>query len=388
MTNIFTDISTMVHARAGCLVGQYAVTTPNMDYIVQPQLGQCEVILRSNMRFGLDDFTLWPQWFHPDLPHLPAVPSRPREQMNLQTPGIHCMWWEPKMTDFHHIVVPGAPSADFHRGLGTGFFRSREMDGMRDLYTSLQADVQETEFDTRFLWKVRLSDIRSTASFAHHAFRTLTGCPGTFDEKRLELAEFQRSWLELKGWANLHAFTKARAQRQEGAVTVEECVGCFVESGGAASEIRQLGIPVWWVRPKIEVVRAGLRIEKLTTSVVTPDCAVPKVCTTKGEGFPVIFRGVPRSLPYEHYAVQQQFGRIRPTVPVRANPGTAGSKQPVWSQPTTTLTALDMHRAHVPSVLRCEQQRSVGSILSAIPVRERGAPCKSSSLSHCSCHQA
>lgn len=54
-----------------------AITTPNHTFIPTPTIGLVDVRGRSDGNFGPDDFTIWPQWFHTSLSHLPFVIKKP-----------------------------------------------------------------------------------------------------------------------------------------------------------------------------------------------------------------------------------------------------------------------------------------------------------------------
>lgn len=53
----------------------------------------------------------------------------------------------------------------------------------------------------------------------------------SFDEKCQELAEFQRTWLDLKGMLNYRCWKEdSKLSRIEATLNVQDCVSCITES--------------------------------------------------------------------------------------------------------------------------------------------------------------
>lgn len=76
-----------------------------MDHVPLISWGKTEVQLRKDARFGLDDFTLWPQWHQSPVSNLLCVlrkwfPSAPEGSKVLA-----CFWWTSSHPD---IKLPGA----------------------------------------------------------------------------------------------------------------------------------------------------------------------------------------------------------------------------------------------------------------------------------------
>ncbi|KAF8209267.1 hypothetical protein K438DRAFT_1961000 [Mycena galopus ATCC 62051] len=85
-----------MHGRVATLVkirGETFLVTTNTTYVPEPVITK-EVFVRDDMRYGVDDYTLWPQKFSPKYPHLAAIPRL------AQRPDLKVMWWEPTRADF------------------------------------------------------------------------------------------------------------------------------------------------------------------------------------------------------------------------------------------------------------------------------------------------
>jgi hypothetical protein len=81
---------------------------PNQDKILLPPMQTREVFLCSDLRYGPDNPTLWPQPYLTRYPHLGAIPRRP-EDPNYP---LSIMWWNPTRDDFLPL------KNDFMEGLG------------------------------------------------------------------------------------------------------------------------------------------------------------------------------------------------------------------------------------------------------------------------------
>ncbi|KZS89176.1 hypothetical protein SISNIDRAFT_469463 [Sistotremastrum niveocremeum HHB9708] len=65
------------------------ISTPNQCFVPEPPLGTRRVYLRADARFGLEDFTLYPQIYSVSHPHLIAIPTRAHAP---QTPEFQFLW--------------------------------------------------------------------------------------------------------------------------------------------------------------------------------------------------------------------------------------------------------------------------------------------------------
>ena len=75
---------------------KYVVTTPNVDFVPEPFVGQVRVIMRRDYRFGENDPFQWPQIFTGEFDFL-CVLRRPTSRYGV-------MWWAPDpLEDFRTI---------------------------------------------------------------------------------------------------------------------------------------------------------------------------------------------------------------------------------------------------------------------------------------------
>jgi hypothetical protein len=267
------------------------ITSPNQTFVPEPLWGNREVQLRSDLRYGLDDASQWPQPHMGRYPHVGAIPRKPADGFA----ELASMWWTPCATDFEQS------RETMIAGVGTiGGFHMRRMKKLKaDLLEEVKGYLQVTHPKPILL--------ESCFTAMVHTWVRLDGYPATFEEKCLEAAEFQRSWLELRG--ALTWFSKIHHNmlvRSEGEADVLDCMGVFTNNPVIAQECFSAGLPVWLLRPP-EVCNVGVRIDKVV--LVTPPPPSIKQDKRVGDEYPIIYKGPCND--ERRYAVQHLFTRSR-----------------------------------------------------------------------------
>lgn len=264
------------------------------------------------MRFGIDDYLLSPQWYHDDYPYLAAIPRQPGDA---ESSPYACMWHTPTIADDFTLV----DAHDAHRQ--PGYVHKRLESDLAKLKSDI---VEETNRVLDGLPGEDLS-IAAALTVVRHAWMILTDNAATFDEKRLEFAEFQRAWLELRGMLDYRGWKQAcyRNTSQLQSTPTRDCVGCFVESLPVAMTLFDMGIPIWLVREKTSVLRGNIYIQEAAAHTTPPDLRSPPICVDRDDSFPIIYDSSPRDK--KHYLSQHTFARIRSIVYDRS-----GSGQPVY----------------------------------------------------------
>lgn len=161
----------------------------------------------------------------------------------------------------------------------------------------------------------------ATTTFLRHGMLSLTMFNAGFDEKRLELAEVQRAWLEVKGMTNYYRWKRERYDlgRAFPVGEPEWCMGCFVDNSNAASMYWAMGVPVWLVRKKLDVYQSGIHIDTPTERTRHPSDGEDPIELTVQPHFPPIFTGSPK-VP-AHHEQQQAHARMRITIPTETPQG-------------------------------------------------------------------
>ncbi|KAJ7438659.1 hypothetical protein B0H11DRAFT_2104329, partial [Mycena galericulata] len=233
----------------------YFITT-NADYIpALPSIAKPhKVYLRSDMRYGMDDPTLWPQPYSRTYSHLAAIPRREQRQ------DLELMWWQPTHADF----VPGS---SITRGLGK----------LAPSKLS-QLDVAVNDIVARY------RQYKSTASttppeFFDQLIQNLVVCmerlqllPSTYDKTFFGLTSLQRTYLELDALLAFMTVYQPRIlefnYKDEPAYGVAPCMGAITYEPEVAQLLKKAGLPFWFMRPTYAFFTEN--ILKIVTPVEPP----------------------------------------------------------------------------------------------------------------------
>ncbi|KAJ7743478.1 hypothetical protein DFH07DRAFT_777394 [Mycena maculata] len=209
--------------------------TTNTDYVPQfvPISTTHPVSLRNDMRYGLDDPTLWPQKYSPTYCHLAAIP-KPEER-----PDLAVMWWNPTPGDFE---VGSAVT----RGLGKLKFPQLVpfITAMDDLRTRIRKYTESTN-------EIHSLFPRLTASI-DMALDRLRSLPSTYEKMVFGFTSMQRSYLELEALLSYMSVYKPRMESSDsktGDLVVKHCMGAFTHEPQIAQMFFKAGLPFWLIRP-------------------------------------------------------------------------------------------------------------------------------------------
>ena len=109
--------------------GDLVITSPNCPFVYQPLKSPRVVQLRSDLRFGIDDPFLYPQWICSSIFHHPLI----RCKTNVGDDSV--MWWDGAQHCF-------SQSSDIAVG-GVGFVQGSEFEVLERKKSSLAATVQQ-----------------------------------------------------------------------------------------------------------------------------------------------------------------------------------------------------------------------------------------------------
>ncbi|KAJ6608363.1 hypothetical protein B0H10DRAFT_2302872 [Mycena sp. CBHHK59/15] len=190
------------------LGAQHYFITSNTDYV--PALPSLTVphavFLRSDMRYGTDDPTLWPQQWTSHYPHMPLISTKGSR------PELDVMWWNPSLADF---VVGSALVA-----------RCKEL---RRTSPALAIPLFGELIQHITMWLEQLQTL-----------------PTTYHKMVFALSSLQRAFLELDALYNYMTIYQARMNNYMTPVppetSVAKCVGAFTTLWAAK-------VPFWFLRP-------------------------------------------------------------------------------------------------------------------------------------------
>jgi hypothetical protein len=256
-------------------------TSPNTWFIPELNLGLGEVRIRKNGRFGVEDFTQWPQWYSSSHPHLPFVLRRP-DQHEFPTHPLRMIWWD--VTPSYHVAERGS----CYEGLGK--LSSSPADQLKDLECQLRAQVHHYQDENGGTTGTRLNlctnAMRDTINRLRHA-------PLTYRDLVQNVAAFQRQYLETRAWLDL--FQKWMPRLGHSISAEPPCIdpaimGCGTDDPTIVQSFFRAGVPVWYIRPPFKVP-LDINIDM----VVISDNPKFLICTDDwpDEPFPTIYSSWP-----------------------------------------------------------------------------------------------
>ncbi|KAJ7328260.1 hypothetical protein DFH08DRAFT_709600 [Mycena albidolilacea] len=216
---------------------QHYFITTNTDYVpAAPSLQLPHAVyLRTDMRYGTDDPTLWPQQWTEQYCHLPLISKKGAR------PELDVMWWNPGQADFKI-------GSALTRGLGRLAHAQ---------FSRLLPPINELV--------VRCKDLRRRSpAIALPLFgeliqqilmwlEQLQTLPMTYPKMLFALTSLQRGFLELDALYNYMTIYKTRMNDYmaptAAGTAVAQFVGAFTSVPTVAQQLWAAGVPFWFLRP-------------------------------------------------------------------------------------------------------------------------------------------
>ncbi|KAJ7807401.1 hypothetical protein B0H13DRAFT_1929041 [Mycena leptocephala] len=216
---------------------QHYFITSNADYVpaVPSITVPHAVFLRSDMRYGTDDPTLWPQQWTADYPHMPLISTKGSR------PELDVMWWDPLPTDF-------AVGSAVTRGLGrlTHARFSRLLPPINELV----ARCKELHRTSPALAIPLFGALIQHITMWLEQLQTL---PTTYPKMVFGLTSLQRAFLELDALYNYMTIYQARMNNYmapaSADTSVAKFVGAFTTVPSVAQQLWAAKVPFWFLRP-------------------------------------------------------------------------------------------------------------------------------------------
>ncbi|KAF9034588.1 hypothetical protein BJ165DRAFT_1409882 [Panaeolus papilionaceus] len=325
------------HAPLGALDGQvaaqmehagvkYIITTPNQDYVPVPPVGERQLRLRSDLRYGLEDHTQWPQFHVMDYPHLFAILTKPHDDSNV----LSMLWWTPTERDFESVAT-SAFSGMGHLSQKSveQFQRLRAMLGnsVTDLLSSGNISQKTTKVLTSFQFQMC------------NTVERLRALAMPFDEVVFNITEFQRVYLSLDAMLRYRRVYQPRLNNPDHPPPPQpdnSIIGAFTMNGSVAQHLYRVGVPVWFVQEW-----DGRPLRRNVLQVV--DVTMPRPpfrLSDHSPPFPVIFSGLMTDEQrYTTICTYSLKWQLSPDPFVRGNSGAASalastSSSSAWVAPS------------------------------------------------------
>ncbi|KAJ7488482.1 hypothetical protein B0H11DRAFT_2230015 [Mycena galericulata] len=230
----------------------YLITT-HADYVPElPLTAEHDVFLRTDLRYGTDDFTLWPQQFSIRFCHLAAIRTQAAAERDTEI-----MWWDPTPADFETTQE----SRSMTQALGK--LADARLDSLSKAVHSILLDYKAYIADTT--QNKIPPPLNPLVRSLRAVLERLHAVPSTFEEAYLAVRNMQRTFLEVDAIMEYMRVYKPRIEDPLGVgMRPGRLMGVYTGDLGVAQQMHLAGIPYWLVR------RASLFHKENIIELVTP----------------------------------------------------------------------------------------------------------------------
>ncbi|KAJ7201543.1 hypothetical protein GGX14DRAFT_399886 [Mycena pura] len=226
------DGTVAAHAQIGA---QHYFITTNTNYV--PAVPSLEiphkVYLRTDMRYGTDDPTLWPQQYTAFYCHLPLISKKgARRELDI-------MWWTPSESDFE---IGSAVTRGLGRLKQSQF--SKFLPLVNELVPQCKALRQKSPALAIPLFGQLIQQLVMW-------IEQLQSLPTTYPKMLFAITSLQRTFLELDA---LYIYMTVYKERMDNYMAdtnaeVGQFVGAFTTVPTVVQQFWGAGVPIWFVRP-------------------------------------------------------------------------------------------------------------------------------------------
>ncbi|TFK81876.1 hypothetical protein K466DRAFT_604136 [Polyporus arcularius HHB13444] len=212
----------------------YIVISPNCDFVPEPHVGLVQVYMCTDFRYGVHDPIQWPQIFSDDFEYLCAI----RRRSPVYERRYSKIWDSPRDdVDFDHL--PGIIFKNL------GLLSKTWFAPLNQLVDDLAAEVQDFSRDA----DVHVLHLRRTMLDARDR---ILHFPSTFRDVCVQLRTVQRYWLMGRAYLDYARLT-ARTDFDSPMAADTRLMGTFVTHPAALQRLHRAGIPVWHIRPNVQL---------------------------------------------------------------------------------------------------------------------------------------
>lgn len=165
------------------------------------------------------------------------------------------MWWDPTPADF--VQSTGTLAS------GLGRLSKERYDAFKAMHRTLQSRAEA--------YKEILGDLRRFPTELEETLQNscarLSVLQTTYEQMRFGVTDFQRLYLELRGYMDyVEIYLPRMNGRAPGPFDVADCVGVFTTTPNVVQEYFRGGIPVWFIRTAEHFRTAQCNIAELVTA--------------------------------------------------------------------------------------------------------------------------
>ncbi|RDB15391.1 hypothetical protein Hypma_004633 [Hypsizygus marmoreus] len=271
--------------------GRWVVSTPNATWLPKVKLGIRKVYLRADGRFGLEDRSIWPQFYSLGFEYIICIPRKPD---NANDP-MSVLWWTPKDDDLMPIQGNSVDITLYNLHPA----RMAHLQVWRDRLVNEANKYQKTHKRSPLLGLI------TTA--LRHTWIRITLAPMTKREVVQLVTELQRFCLDTQAWLDYVLIYTPRLYASDDDLknlpVAHHLMGAVTESDAIAMQLFQMRIPVFHVRP-------SFKLSKSMNIVYNVPYQLPVdvvLGSYPGEPFPVICHQSPGTVMLQ---ATQQIGCI------------------------------------------------------------------------------
>jgi hypothetical protein len=272
----------------------YIISSPNAHFI--PYFETSKDIpssMKTDMTWGITDYTLAPQMFMSPYPHFPCIPNKP-----IVAGDRLSVLWSNVTGDMFKCEA----------GVVEGLFRFD--DGLHRDFCQAISDLHERE--TLIMHCLEAGQLQARAEklrlLARHALLHLQYGPASRMELEFGVKELQRYLLELVG---ILTYAKVCLPRLDGRHRRAhmhdvplDVLGCFAEDPHVVQWAVSAGIPTWFVRRGMQVPA-----HTVFNQFIRPiKHCFPHTTIERSPPFPVVFRGALKD--HRRISVMREFSRM------------------------------------------------------------------------------
>ena len=263
---------------AAVLNDQQSVVTTAEEWIPEPPVGgDRQVRLMDDLRYGSDEYTMWPQPFHRDLPHLPYIRTTRTGH------GEEFLFADVAEEAFVVTQTEGYG--------GLGFIANRMIEDFVSFMARCGAREQVLGNEEQVVFQsAKQSEIYYSGKADIQSFIWRLRClPSTFLTTQRTIRHLQRGLLEWDAWLRYWEVFRPRTQevysrRVQSDVTA---IGAFVYRTEHAELLQRARVPFWLIRPYEYVL--NIEVEEIGHLVPATDMELSSVCHPRDHR--VIFTG-------------------------------------------------------------------------------------------------
>ncbi|KAF7966521.1 hypothetical protein HWV62_38062 [Athelia sp. TMB] len=272
-------------------MSSWFITSPNMPKIPFIAIDRVSVRLRTDGRFGEEDFTQAPQIYSEKYPHRILIPARPSESS-----AESAMWWTPKQDNFERI------SRSSYTNLGR--LRSSRLDMIDAITWNLRKRVfAMIARDPGKDWTV----LEALVAHMRYGVMRLQHNPYTFQELVMDVAQTQRLYHDARSLCDYVQQDWSKKLNSLGPVAIptrDDVMGAWSKDPTIVQQLHHAGIPVYFVRP---LDAMGIDI---SASHPTAPCARANNIITEDWGLPARYSGLPGTASHAAVSSLNKYGDL------------------------------------------------------------------------------